>query len=282
MGLGLREDGTVNLTDAEPIDVRPLLPGEREDLLRLLTVLEQHDWSRASAVPGWSVKDLALHLLDGELGVLSRNRDGDTSGLIDAASHEALVKGLAAKNQRWIDGSQHLSPRVITDLLRWSGEQVSAYFSSVEPGASGHVSWASDESVPVWLDIAREFTERWVHQMQIRDALGTVDDYAAKYLSTVLRVFVWAFPHQYHPVAEPGTEVGIDLESGGEWSLRCQGDRVWTLETPAATTPAAWARLGDDVAWRVLTGAPYERRHLEIDGPPDLVEPLLQVRAVIV
>jgi uncharacterized protein (TIGR03083 family) len=282
VGQRLRHHGAVNLTDAEPIDVRPLLLGEREDLLNLLISLETNDWGRPSAVPGWNVKDLALHLLDGELGVLSRNRDGDSSCLIDAVTHEALVEGLAAKNQRWIDGSQHLSPGVIADLLTWSGRQVNAYYSTVEHGALGDVSWASSEPVPVWLDIAREFTERWVHQMQIREALGVVDDYANKYLPTVLRVFVWAFPHQYRATAESGTEVNIDLESGGEWSLRCDGGGVWTLEAQAARAPAVSARLGDDVAWRLLTGATYDREALDVTGPERYVEPLLGVRAVIV
>ncbi len=156
----LHDHVAVNLTDTEPIDVRRLLRGEREDLLNLLTGLEKNDWSRSSAVPGWNVKDLALHLLDGELGVLSRNRDDDSVGLINASTHTALVSGLAAKNQRWVDGSQHLSPRVITDLLAWSGEQVHAFYSTIQGSASGHVSWASSEEVPAWLDIAREFTER--------------------------------------------------------------------------------------------------------------------------
>ena len=39
-------------------------------------------------------------------GVLSRNRDQDDSGLINADDHQSLVLGLAAKNQAWIDGAR--------------------------------------------------------------------------------------------------------------------------------------------------------------------------------
>ncbi len=118
--------------------------------------------------------------------------------------------------------------------------------------------------------------------MQIREAVDAVDDYASRYLPTVLRIFVWAFPHQYRPAAVTGTEVSLNLESGGEWSLRCEGDRHWTLEARAAHAPAATARLGDDVAWRLLTGATFDRESLNMKGPAYLVEPLLEVRAVIV
>jgi hypothetical protein len=33
------------------------------------------------------------------------------------------------------------------------------------------VSWAGPDTSPAWLDIARDYTEFWVHQQQIRDAV---------------------------------------------------------------------------------------------------------------
>ena len=33
------------------------------------------------------------------------------------------------------------------------------------------VNWAGPEPAPIWLDPAREYTERWVHQQHIRDAV---------------------------------------------------------------------------------------------------------------
>ena len=48
------------------------------------------------------------------------------------------------------------------------------------------MSWAGDGPVPLWFDIAQDLTERWVHQMQMREAVGRVEDYAQRYLPTVL------------------------------------------------------------------------------------------------
>ncbi len=105
--------------DAAVLDVRPLLPRERRALVELLTSLSPPEWLTPTACPGWTVKDVALHLLDDELGWLSRGRDGDLSGLIDdRIDYREFVEQLAAKNQRWIDGATGLSPRVITELLR--------------------------------------------------------------------------------------------------------------------------------------------------------------------
>ncbi len=58
----------------EPILVLELFPELREGLLSLLSSLSPGDWERPTACPLWSVKDVALHLLGGEMGILSRRR----------------------------------------------------------------------------------------------------------------------------------------------------------------------------------------------------------------
>jgi uncharacterized protein (TIGR03083 family) len=272
----------VNLFEVVPIDVVPVMSGERAELVQLLGHLSPEQWEQPTAAPGWSVKDIALHLLDDDFGILARNRDGDTSGLIDADNHEERVAGLAAKNQRWIDGANTLSARLLIDLLTWSGEQVFQYYSTIPVSDTGHVSWASDEPVPAWFDIAREFTERWVHQVQIREALEEVAEYATEHLPTVLRAFVWAFPHQYHAQAEPGTRVRIDLGSGGVWTLTCDGGETWSLSEGGNAPVDALASFPDDCGWRVLTGGEYRQDQLTLDGPADLCEPLLAIRSIIV
>ena len=70
-GSALGHHGCMPLADAPVLDVRPLFPGERADLLDLLTGLTPRSGRRRPPVPGWSVKDIALHLLDDELGWLS-------------------------------------------------------------------------------------------------------------------------------------------------------------------------------------------------------------------
>ncbi len=46
-----------------PFDVRPLFREERAELLSLLGSLTADHWSAPTACPGWTVKDVALHLL---------------------------------------------------------------------------------------------------------------------------------------------------------------------------------------------------------------------------
>ena len=269
------------LWQAEQRDVRPVLTRERADLLVLLEQLTDREWLAPTAVAGWRVKDLALHLLDDDLGWLSRGRDDDASGLLDS-SQSSFVVALAAKNQRWIDGAQGLSRRVVTDLLTWSGGEMDRYYADMDLSDRGSVAWASDEPVPLWFDVAQDLTERWVHQQQIRVALDRDDGYRDRYLPEVLRTFVWATPHQYRERAEAGVEVTLRLGGAGEWTLVSDGEGRWTLHERIATSPSAVVTATDDGAWRMFTGAALADGDVRAEGDPRLTEPLTRVRGILV
>ena len=270
----------MDLWSAPPVEARALFRDERRDLLALLGKLSPRDWTAASAAEGWTVKDIALHLLDGDLGRLSRARDRDLTGQLQVSDAETLVKALAAKNERWIQAARQFSPRVIRDLLVHSTHQIEEWTAQAGLFEPAHVSWASDDPVPTWLDFAREFTETWVHHQQIREATG--HRFSTARLPDVLGIFVWAFQHQYRVTAPAGVCVGLDLDTGGQWHLLSQGTSRWSVEPgPAAETVAA-LKLTADAAWRSLTGAPVLDEGVAVTGPERLTEPLLNVRAIIV
>lgn len=271
-----------DLLAAPVVDVRPLLTAEREQLLDFLGTLAPEAWETSTAAGGWRVKDQALHLLDDDFGWLSRGRDRDRSGLLTMDDDLSFVTALAAKNQRWIDGARGLSPRVIVDLLRWSGQQMDSYYATMDLLDAGEVVWVSEGPVPVWFDIAQDLTERWVHQMQMREAVDRVEDYAERYLPVVLRTFIWALPHQYRVLAPRGTTVQVDLAPGGIWRLENRGSTRWELDEGPAATSHASARFVGDAAWRWMTGAHIPSEGLHLSGPPELCQPLLSVRGIIV
>lgn len=156
-----------------PIDTVPLFAGERAALLDVLSELDDDDWSLPTVAPGWSVKDVAAHILWVDLNQLSGKRDGHVvePGPISQTPHDitTFVNGL---NAAWLRAAFRLSPRAICDMLAATGPLVQAYFASVDLMAGdGVVTWAGPDQAPVWLDVAREYTERWVHQQQIRDAV---------------------------------------------------------------------------------------------------------------
>jgi uncharacterized protein (TIGR03083 family) len=271
----------VDLWEVAPQDVRPALTDERRALLGLLDSIDPGHWQAATDVPGWTVKDLALHLLDDDLGWLSRGRDRDASGRLDHTDPRGLVAALAAKNQRWIDGARGLSLPVVRGLLEWSGQQMDAYYASMDLLDEGRVSWASNGPVPVWFDIAQDLTERWVHQMQMREAVGLVADYRDAYLPTVLRTFVWALPHQLRAEAPTGATIRVDLSAGGVWHLRRLSQQWHLAEGPPSTPPAGELWCSDEAGWRWFTGADLPDEGLRWRGPDPLGASLMGVRGIL-
>jgi uncharacterized protein (TIGR03083 family) len=260
-------------------DVRGPLTAQRGRLLSLLASLSDAQWAAPTVAPQWSVKDIALHLLDVDLSWVARGRDHDRAGHTPvSADHGEFVRGLAERNQRWVDGTRSLSPRQITGLLRWSGEQLDAYLDTVDLASPSSVYWAGQ--VPLWFDLAREFTERWVHYRQILEAAGR-DDPQDEYLPLVLRTFAWGFPHQYRAQAPAGTTVAVAVPGIGAWVLT-RTATGWSLDEGEAAAPAARLRMTGEAAWRLLTGAGYDAGQVQLSGDPALAGPLLRVRGIIV
>jgi hypothetical protein len=299
----------MRIADVPVIDVRGPLTTQRERLLDLLAGLDDGAWG-SSTVGQWSVKDVALHLVDVDLSWVARFRDRDQSASIpESSGHEAFVRALAQRNQQWVDGTRALSPRLIVDLLDWSGGQLDAALAAVDLSRPSSVYWAGES--PVWFDLAREFTERWVHFQQIREGVtppepnpelqgrrssgagwpghqaGTagVDRLAVDqdpYLPLVVRTFIWGFPHQYRAPAPTGTTIGLEINGVGAWSLTRSDHGDWDLEEGWPAEPAAGLRITGDAAWRLLTGAPYDGGQAQLSGDPALAQALLHVRGIIV
>jgi uncharacterized protein (TIGR03083 family) len=271
----------MRLAEIPARDARPLIAEVHAGLLTLLGSLRDAEWAAPTEAGRWTVKDVALHLLDGDLVQLSIGRDGDLSGLVDTGGgYRQFVTALDAKNQRWVEAAHGLSPRVVTGLLRWSGGQVGQYYTTVDLAGPAQVSWASDGPVPRWLDLSREMTERWVHQQHIRDAVDQPGDHD-RFLPAVLATFAWAFPYQYRPGAPPGTQVQIDFGSGSRWLLTREQDD-WVLGEGTAAQPAAALRMPPRLAWRQLTGLPVPAGEYTTEGDGRLAAPLLAVRGIIV
>jgi hypothetical protein len=91
---------------------------------------------------------------------------------------------------------------------------------------------------------------------------------------------MWAFPHQYDAKAPVGTVVQVGLGVAGTWNLIRDADR-WTLEAGPAEEPAAFIDLPAAVAWRQLTGLAVPEDAIQVEGPNNLVKPLLDVRGII-
>ncbi len=244
----------------EPILIVDLFPAERDALLELLAALSEEEWGRPTVCAGWSVKDVALHLLGDDVGRLSRGRDAFSGAAFvprgDRDFEAELLAFINEANERWVRATRRISPHLLCDLLRFMGGETQRYFQSLDLFQIGEpVSWAGPDPAPVWLDIAREYTERWLHQQQIRDAVGAAGLKEPRTFAPVLDTFVRALPHTFRDVdAAEGADVRLIVsgEAGGEWSLVRQGGR-WALYRDAGAEPDATVTIDQETAWRLFT-----------------------------
>ena len=276
----------------EPIIVLDLFPPERQLLLELFSELTEDDWHKPTICAGWTVKDIALHLLGDDIGLLSRKRDGfdyltsvDTSPALD--SWDELVKYINERNDTWVQATRRMSSRLLCRLLASTGEELHQYFATLDPYAIGDaVSWAGAAAAPVWLDVAREYTERWVHQQHMRDAVNKPGLKEPRFFAPVLDTFVRALPRTYKDVqANDGTVIRLTISgpSGGEWCL-LREKQQWNLGKASIARADATILIDQESAWRLFTRGMSEKEvlpHVTIEGNQQLGFHILHTISII-
>jgi uncharacterized protein (TIGR03083 family) len=242
----------------EPVLATELFPPLDRELIGLLRSLSDAEWNRAIGSGRWSVKDVSAHLLDTAVRRLSLHRDGysapDTPKL---QTDDDLKNFINQMNAYWVKAARRLSPRLLIELLERTGRELYEFFTTLDSceAARFPVSWAGEESSLNWFDIAREYTERWHHQEQIRETVSRPELTSRKYLYPVLDTFMRALPHVYRSVQAPtGTVVRIAVsgDAGGEWYVRRKNDG-WELLLDVKDRVAAAVEIPQDVAWKLFT-----------------------------
>ena len=98
-------DGGMTMKTPDPILVSHLFRELHGHLLDLLRSLSPEDWHRPTVCSAWCVKDIASHLLDGDLRRLSIQRDGYSPPDAPERLRVARVPGrLPDEAQRRLDG----------------------------------------------------------------------------------------------------------------------------------------------------------------------------------
>lgn len=263
----------------------------QQELVALLRPLDASDWLRPTVAPRWAVKDVAAHLLDTDLRRLSSQRDGyrPPSRAKDIRGYDDILALINDLNASWVGAAERLSPRVIVDLLEWCGPQVAELFASLPPDdpAPIAVAWAGEDFSANWMDVGREYTEKWHHQAQIRDAVGAAPLDNRRWLAPVLALSMYALPYAFRETdANEGDAlvVAIDGEAGGVWHIVRREGR-WQLREGDSAAAAARVRLDADAAWRLFFNAlPRDEaaRRVACEGDRRLCATLLGVRSVMV
>jgi uncharacterized protein (TIGR03083 family) len=270
------------------LDTRHYFRPLTTEFVGLLRSLNAGQWDLPTAAREWRVRDVVAHLTDTALRRVSFHRDGRVPPA--PAGGMSLVTFINTLNAEWIAAMRRASPRVLTDLYAFAAAELATWLEQVPLDAPPlfPVSWAGDDGNQGWLDIGRDFTEQWHHQMQVGEAVGQPLAGHPEWLHAVLVILLRGLPHAYRDVkAARGTAVRFSItgDSGGDWWLTRETER-WRLMEGRSPSPAATLRLSDDTAWRLLFNNlrddPATSTSIAWDGDSTLVRPFFDARSVIV
>ncbi|WP_370996488.1 maleylpyruvate isomerase N-terminal domain-containing protein [Mucilaginibacter sp. RCC_168] len=242
-----------------PIQTTHLFPVLDQLLIELLRSLSPNDWNKPTVAKLWTVKDIAAHLLHGNVRIISSKQSFtvDTPPVIH--SYQDLVNFLNEENRVWVKAMKQVSPDLLIQLLETTGQQFADELASLDPYASARfsVAWAGEEQSANWFHIAREYTEKWHHQQQIRDAVNKPGIMHRELFYPCLATFMYALPHSYRNVPAPETtliEIIIQSEIGGNWYLQ-KGAEGWNFVAESDKPADCKVSITPDIAWKLFTRA---------------------------
>jgi uncharacterized protein (TIGR03083 family) len=255
------------------------------DLLRSLTPSE---WELQTIAPLWKVRDVAAHLLDTALRKLSMVRDSCCVEPVDIRSPQDVVTLVNRLNREGVTVYRRLSPPVLIDMMNVACEQSARFHESLDPfgPATFAVSWAGEETSLNWFDTARELTERWHHQQQIRVATNRPGIMTPDLYHPVLDCFMRGLPHVYRHVGAPaGTVLLLEItgECGGRWFLS-RGSSTWDFLRRSGRDVACRVLIPEALAWRLFTKGidrNSARAQIHMEGNRDLGEKVLHLTAIV-
>ncbi len=240
-------------------DVRHLFEPLNKELLELMKDLAPDEWDRPTSAGKWTVKDVVAHLLDGNLRALSIQRDryfGEDPP--ESTDYKTMVKWLNRLNRDWVKAARRLSPKMLITLHESTGRDVSKYYNSLhlEEESIFPVAWAGEIKSLNWMHLAREFTEKWHHQQQIRDIRDDHSLFMPTFFHTYLRTCFLGLPHLFSDVdAEEGASVRIIVKGKHEYEsfLRYHSGKWNSSETPVAGTVTRLT-IPQDICWKLFSG----------------------------
>lgn len=186
-------------------------------------------------------------------------RDGDAGEVQPTInSYQDLVDYLNRLNVAWTQAMKRVSPKILIELLESYGKEYCDYLKTLNlfDKAKFSIAWAGENESANWFHIAREYTEKWHHQQQIRYAVGQEkplyeENLYLPYLETSMR----ALPHHYRKIAtSEGNSVKFTVENvkHATWYLVFQ-EKAWHLTKDNLGSIICEVTVKPEIAWRIFS-----------------------------
>lgn len=148
------------------------------------------------------------------------------------------------------------------------------------------MAWAGENESENWFHIAREYTEKWHHQQQIRLAVGCEQELLEeKWYLPYLDTSVRALPYHYRNVEGKDKDlIKFTFLGKREKSWFLYYDNGWELLTSTNIRPMSEVKIKDNFAWKIFTKGITKEKAIEsseIVGDKRLGEKIFDMIAVM-
>lgn len=265
--------------------VLDIFPELNKELISLIESLSREDWKKETCLENRNVKDLVSHILDTSLRRLAIQRDQYYLKSPDIKSYDDLVNYIQGLNREWIDATKRLSPEILISLLKRSEVELVDFLNTLNPlgNALFPVSWAGENRSENWFDIARDYTEKWHHQMQIREATGITGRlYDIPFFKPVMDTFIKAIPFAYDRLDKTNFMITVHIQGscGGIYTFRKTDNTTTFIDENKDSKNKVSIR--QEEFWKLVTNSkPKSEIKLECMGDNDITNHFLTVVAVM-
>jgi uncharacterized protein (TIGR03083 family) len=246
---------------------------EWRSIADLLASLDDAQWDTPTSLPGWTVRDVAAHLIGTESMLAGQDRPGEP--LPEGQRPPHVKNDIGAFNEQWVAALRHEAPVVVLDRFRAITAEREQALRSMGQEEFDAPSWTPAGQATYGRFMQIRLFDCWLHEQDIRDAVGRpghdVGPCAEGSIEEVVRAL--GFLVGKRAGAPPGSRVTIELTGGVERSLHVAVDEraavVDTLDGPATVV----LRMPSDLFIRLAGGRVDPAEHLDeiaIDGDAEL------------
>lgn len=240
-------------------------------LEQLLRMLDAETWLRPTALPGWTVRDVAAHIIGTESVLDGRPAPEAPEEFLSA---EHVRNAIGALNERWVFSMREDSPERIMD--RWTA-LIARRRRSLEEMPQSQFDAGTD--TPVGPESYGRFMrirvfDCWMHELDIRDAVGRPGDEGGPRGELALIEIEGAIPFLVgkKAAAPDGARVRIVLTGPLARTVEVQVDGRAALVSRLDRGPDVTVTMPSGLFVRLAGGrtvAQDHRAEVTIDAAPD-------------
>ena len=223
-------------------DIFDALESQQDRLDRILQGLDEDQWNAPSACPGWTVRDVVLHLAQTEEGVAAT-----LEGSLPPFPVTEGATTIDEVVENWVSSQRGAASGEVHD--RWNAARRKALEGLKSADPEQPVAWAAAPLKPRTLATTR-LSEHWIHTLDITDPLG-IDDPDGDDLKNIawLAFKTLGYAYSREGRGEPPTvRLELDAPDGEKWVFGAEDAEVVIAGPAGEFCRIAARRLSPDKA----------------------------------